>query len=239
MNKEREIKESLEFCKDIYVYYETDHQEKKIQDHKERIRKYTEAVNEQAASNVAGFEEQDMVESKAEYRSFMKEIIRVVLCLVLAFATTTFLSTYVVQVTSVQGDSMEATVSEGDKLLVNKLLYHGRNPERFDVIVFSRDDGTKLIKRIIGLPGEKVEIKKGKILVDDVILKEHYGLEEMNPKEKPMMMQLGNDEYFVLGDNRGVSLDSRYSSVGAVKFEDIIGKVSVRIYPFSQMCVIE
>ena len=150
--------------------------------------------------------------------------------------------TYVGQRTMVSGDSMETTLSNGDNLIVDKISYRFRDPERFDIIVFpyKYEDNTYYIKRIIGMPGETIHIMDGYVYINGELLESDiYGNELMeyaNIASTPI--DLGEDEYFVLGDNRNHSSDSRDPSVGVLTREDLIGRAWVRIYPFSEMGVI-
>lgn len=238
MNKEDEIRESIEFCKDIYLYYEKDQQ-------KEESRKSQSAMYLARDEAVSQMQKElppanpyetllaDMEEE--EESSWRRELRYLLLCLLVAFAVAKLLSTFVIQFTVVHGNSMETTVSESDYLLVGKLNYHIRDPKRFDVIVLSKDGERHLIKRVIGLPGENVRIEKGDITINGEVLQENYGLDPMDPKAEPVEITLAEDEFFVLGDNRLVSLDSRFSSVGPVKRSEILGKALVRVYPFHKI----
>lgn len=148
--------------------------------------------------------------------------------------------TYVGQRTRVDGSSMETTLSNGDHLLVDKISYRFKEPERYDIIVFpyKHEKNVYYIKRIIGLPGETVQIQGGYAYVDGALLEsDTYGAEVMVSED--MSVTLGEDEYFVLGDNRNHSQDSRDPSVGVIKREDIMGKAWVRIYPFHAVGVIK
>ena len=151
--------------------------------------------------------------------------------------------TYVGQRTEVEGSSMETTLSDGDHLLVDKISYRFKEPERYDIIVFPYQyaENTYYIKRIIGLPGETVQVIDGYVYIDGSLLEsEVYGAEVMldaNTAAEPIT--LGADEYFVLGDNRNHSSDSRDPSVGLIKRGDIMGKAWVRIYPFDRIGVIK
>ncbi len=150
---------------------------------------------------------------------------------------------FVGQRTQVQGDSMEPKLSTEDNLIVDKISYRFHDPERFDIIVFpfQYEKDTFYIKRIIGLPGETVQIdEEGNIMIDGEILEESYGKEViMNPGRAYEPVELGADEYFVMGDNRNNSTDSREPSVGNIKREDIIGRAWLRIWPFDKFGLIK
>ena len=131
---------------------------------------------------------------------------------------------------------MQPTLSDGDNLIVDKLSYRFHDPDRFDIIVFPQEDGRYFIKRIIGLPGESVRIDEdGFIYINGEKLQESYGKEVMrDPGLAKDGIQLGADEYFVLGDNRNNSEDSRYADMGNVKKRNIIGKVWFIASPWSR-----
>lgn len=144
---------------------------------------------------------------------------------------------FVGQRTIVSGSSMEATLSDGDNLIVDKMSYRFREPKRFDVIVFPYEEEVYYIKRIIGLPGERVQIDEdGNIFVDGERLVESYGREVIDsPGLALTEIQLGEEEYFVLGDNRNDSMDSRDARVGLIEKEAIIGRAWIRVYPFDKI----
>ncbi|MCR4590280.1 MAG: signal peptidase I [Lachnospiraceae bacterium] len=146
------------------------------------------------------------------------------------------------QRTVVSGDSMEHTLSDGDSLLVDKITYRFSEPERFDVIVFpySVNDRVYYVKRIIGLPGETVEIREGVILIDSHVLPYKYNRDViMNPGVASTEITLNDHEYFVMGDNVNDSVDSRSYDVGNIDKDMIIGKVFLRLRPFNKFGVIE
>ncbi len=169
----------------------------------------------------------------------MKEMISTLLYLLGVLCLTWLVITFVGQRTEVDGASMEPTLSNGDNLIVDKLSYRFRDPERFDIIVFpfKYKERTYYIKRIIGLPGETVQIdEQGNIYINGEVLSESYGREIIRPENVGLAAEpivLGEDEYFVMGDNRNNSTDSRFAQVGNIKREDIIGRAWVRIWPFS------
>lgn len=133
---------------------------------------------------------------------------------------------------SVAGNSMLPLLNSDDVVLINQLSYKFREPERFEVVVFEREDKKHNIKRVIGLPGETVQIKNGTVLIDGRELTAEAGLEKVSLAglaENPVV--LGEEEYFLLGDNRDSSEDSRFSNVGNIREDQIKGKVWFRLYP--------
>ncbi len=173
--------------------------------------------------------------------SIMRELLGWVVYIVVVVLITYLVITFVGQRTQVSGDSMYPALHDGDNLIVDKLSYNFVDPERYDIIVFpyQYEEGKYYIKRIIGLPGETVQVIDGEVYIDSELLGETYGAEVMNSAgiaDEPIV--LGDDEYFVLGDNRNNSSDSRDPSVGVLKGEDLVGKAFVRIWPLSDIGVI-
>ena len=175
---------------------------------------------------------------KKKIKAIAREILSNSLFLLVVLVMTLLIVKYVGQRTVVVGDSMETTLQDGDNLIVNKIGYRFHDPERFDVIVFPFEykDETYYIKRIIGLPGETVRIDDdGNIYINDVILEENFGAETMiDPGLAYGGITLGENQYFVLGDNRNHSSDSRVPSVGLIEKEDIIGKAWIRLFPLKK-----
>ncbi|MCI8266759.1 MAG: signal peptidase I [Lachnospiraceae bacterium] len=173
----------------------------------------------------------------------LKEILSISIYLLLVFCAAYLIVTYVGQRTQVSGSSMETTLSDGDHLIVDKISYRFEDPERFDIIVFpyQYDTDTYYIKRIIGMPGETVQIDdSGNIYVDGELLEEAYGREVIqNPGRANDPILLGDDEYFVMGDNRNNSSDSRDPSVGNIHRKDIIGRAFIRIWPSSKFGILK
>lgn len=172
-------------------------------------------------------------------KNVLKEILSTSLYLLFVVVVSFLLIKYVGQRTEVIGSSMETTLSDKDNLILDKISYRIHEPNRFDVVVFPFRNGEKksYIKRIIGLPGETVFIDaQGAIYIDGTELIESYGREIItDPGNAINEIKLGDDEYFVLGDNRNNSEDSRFSAVGPVKRSEIIGKAWVRIFPFNKL----
>ena len=169
----------------------------------------------------------------------VRESVSFILYLIVIVVLTFLMIRYVGQRTRVDGSSMENTLTNGDNLIVDKISYRFHEPERFDIIVFPYQykEDTYFIKRIIGMPGETVQITdKGEILINGEELVESYGREVIkDPGLASDPITLGEDEYFVMGDNRNYSKDSRFPDVGNIKRADIIGKAWLRIYPFDKI----
>lgn len=172
-------------------------------------------------------------------KSVIGETVSFILYIAVVFLVTFLVIHYVGQRTQVSGSSMEYTLSDGDNLIVDKISYRFYEPERFDIIVFpfQQEEDTYYIKRIIGLPGETVQIgEDGTILINGMELEESYGrevIQEPGAAAEPLTLREG--EYFVLGDNRNASSDSRDPSVGMIQREDIVGRAWLRIYPFDKV----
>lgn len=168
-------------------------------------------------------------------REWMGFVVYVLILFLLAFLVIQFVG----QRTRVNGMSMEPTLSNGDNLIIDKLSYRLHEPMRYDVIVFpyQYEDGKYYIKRIIGLPGERIRIDtEGRIYINGEVLEESYGKETIeDPGRAENEITLGADEYFVLGDNRNNSSDSRMEDVGTIHRKNIIGCAWFRIYPFDKI----
>lgn len=133
----------------------------------------------------------------------------------------------------IAGQSMFPALNSEDVVLVNRIVYNFTDPKRFDVVVFKREDQKSNVKRIIGLPGEEIQIKAGLVYVNGIVLENEqtFHLASLaGIAEEPVL--LGPNEYFLLGDNREGSEDSRFSNIGNVRRNQIIGQVWFRIFPF-------
>ncbi len=171
-----------------------------------------------------------------QFRQFLVSLWSTIEVAVIAIVVVLIIRNFLFQPFSVEGASMFPTFQNSDYLIIDELTYHFRAPMRGEVIVFRPPQNPQdfYIKRIIGLPGETVEIKDGKVIIynsdhpEGFVLKENYLLDNKTPGAKKIT--LGQDEYFVLGDNRVASYDSR--SWGPLKKDEIIGLVRLRLYPF-------
>lgn len=174
-----------------------------------------------------------------DLKDFMSEVgqwaLSILIVMILAYSIVTF----GVQSVTMIGQSMSPVLSNQDVVLINKRAYTFHRPERYDIVAFKLKedaDGYFNIKRIIGLPGEKVQIKNGRIFIDgqtlndlpfeDLIMTEGLALTEIT---------LGDGEYFLIGDNCNNSEDSRYVNIGNISDKEINGKVFFRISPKNEM----
>lgn len=172
----------------------------------------------------------------------MKELIKdIIIALIIVAAITV-----VIKPTIVKESSMEPTLYENNYLIVNKLAYFKKDhPNYGDIVVFrsdiSKDDGTGkklLIKRVIGVEGDVITIKDGKVYRNGEVLDEPYVNGQQTQDDEGIDVnneKIGENELFLMGDNRAVSLDSRSDLVGQVSEDRVVGKAVIRLYPFSEI----
>ena len=173
---------------------------------------------------------------KPEDVNIVRDLLSLIIYIGIVIFICFLIVTFVGRRTSVNGDSMNPTLQSGDSVWVNMLGYKFSDPERYDIIVFPYEENVHYIKRIIGLPGETVQITKtGDILINGKVLQEPKQFDRMtNAGVAAEPITLGPDEYFVLGDNRTNSRDSRYADVGKIKRDKIIGKAVFRLTPLKK-----
>lgn len=186
-----------------------------------------------ATTNENVNENQNQEEKK---ESKLKNFLGTCAYIVVIFLVLFLIIQFVAVRTAVTSVSMQPTLNEKDNLITEKLSYYFRDPERFEVIVFPfEEDGTYFIKRVIGMPGETVQIDEdGVIYINGEVLEENYGNAVMeNAGVASEVIQLGADEYFVLGDNRNDkdNADSRNALLGNVSRDEIIGRAWLRFWP--------
>lgn len=167
----------------------------------------------------------------AKVKSVLLWIVEIIAVLVLGV----FLAVGFGKTTVMQEGSMDPTLNAGDTFLINRTAYRFSSPKRGDIIVFKLSDDQKAsthIKRIVGLPGETIQIKEGQILIDGEIYQEKQVFPMIqNAGMADRKITLKKDEYFVLGDNRNNSEDSRFVDMGNIKEKNIIGKLWFVISP--------
>lgn len=173
---------------------------------------------------------------KKEEINIVKDLISLCIYILCIVGLCWLVLTYIGQRTEVSGDSMNNTLQSGDSLWIDKLSYHFESPKRFDIVVFPYDDSdeeTFYIKRIIGLPGETLYIAEdGTIYInDEPLTSDIYGKDRIDETKRGVAAEpivLGPDEYFVMGDNRNNSRDSRVADVGNIHKDEFIGKAVFR-----------
>lgn len=183
------------------------------------------------------FHKKARIETTPSAKKIIKEIIIWILLIVMTITASYFITTNVFVKTSVSGVSMEPTLTEGKVVIVNKLEYYFKKPKRNDVIVYKQSNKEHSyfeLKRVIGLPGETVKIKNGMVYINDEVMKEKVKTDIIqNGGLAEEGVKLDDNEYFVLGDNRNDSEDSRFASVGNVLKNEILGKAVAIEKPFS------
>ena len=168
-------------------------------------------------------------------RGFMRWVFEIVVTLALA----AMVGIMLFQTVTMQESSMEPTIAVGDRFFINRVVYKFSSPKRGDLIVFrtnASDDAALHIRRVIGLPGETIQISGGRILIDGEAYKEGKDFPMIsNPGLASSSITLESGEYFVLGDNRNNSEDSRYADIGMVKKRYIAGKIWFTCAPFEKL----
>jgi signal peptidase I len=183
-------------------------------------------------NNQGGWMQSDQ-ESKSRTRSALREFVETILITLLIYF---LVRTFLFENYRVLGQSMHPTLENGQYLVINKLLYRLQEPQRGDIIVFRdvRDDSRKLIKRIIGLPGETVEIQGGQLYIDDRLIDEPY-IDQLGYYSEPASL-IPDGHFYVLGDNRNNSSDSH--SWGTLPGDKIVGKAWLSYWPPAQWGII-
>lgn len=173
---------------------------------------------------------------KSEIMSWVKEI---AVAVIIALFITKFMFSHII----VPTPSMRPTIEVNDHFMINKIPIYYRNPQRGEIVVFHGED-KELVKRVVGLPGEVIDIKNGHVYINGELIKENYLIEGVvtNPAEERLIepgvniaypYKIPDGNYFVMGDNRGNSKDSRY--IGTVKREDIYALAKFRIWPLDSI----
>lgn len=219
------IEDSLELCADIKKYYEAEEMDRlDFNGYINRKNKPDKNISDKT---------EIVVINQTDEESGLKLYTKIVAIILFAMVFARIINAYIVQETIVNGSSMNPTLESSDKVLIDKIIYKIDKLNRYDIVVFDYHHSSVYVKRIIGLPGERITIRKGRVYVNGKILKD-------DPRIKDTMhyagiardgVELGKDEYFVLGDNRNNSYDSRYEEVGVVNKSSMIGKVWIRIFP--------
>ncbi len=172
---------------------------------------------------------------RKQRRQRREKIIGYILKFVAAVFCAFFIVRFICFSYTIQGDSMAPTFGKGEKHLVNRVIYQVKKPSRYDIIVFKLSDENNknyYVKRVVGLPGETIEIKDGNVYVDGKRTTMFSKEKILSPGLASEKITLKENQYFVLGDNYNNSEDSRSASIGNVKRTNIVGKVSFKYWPW-------
>ncbi len=179
-------------------------------------------------------EKKEMLETHLEDKK-VRNILIWIFEITVVFVFSILVGIFLFQSVTMQESAMEPTLSVGDRFFVNRVVYKFSSPQRGDLIVFKTsgsDDAALHISRVIGLPGERIQISNGKVLIDGEVYEEDLELADIrNAGIASSTVSLESGEYFVLGDNRNNSEDSRYGDIGNVKKKYIVGKLWFTISP--------
>ncbi len=174
-------------------------------------------------------------------RRTLSKIMKLGVFLVLVLALAYLIMNVIMVKAVVVGDSMEPVLSDGDVIMCNKLTYSFNPPERMDIAVVPAKDGTAIVKRVMATPGDTIQINNfGKVEVNGKVLENDPGIGIIMDKgciKDPLKMD--TEEFFVMGDNRNSSKDSRHDEVGTIKRSQFIGRAAFRIYPMDKIGPIE
>lgn len=171
------------------------------------------------------------VNKKGKEQKTGSELMEWVKSIVLAVAIALIIRLFFFETFLVEGTSMFPSLKHHERLIVNKIVYCYKEPERGDIIVFNYSPRRDFIKRIIAFAGEEVEIRDGRLYINKTMLEEPYIQDQVMPDYGPVVIPDGH--VFVLGDNRSNSMDSRDPAVGSISLERIKGKAMFVFWPFS------
>ncbi len=172
--------------------------------------------------------------NKKDIKNTIKEWVITLLIFIIAFA---FIRTFIGQPVVTNGESMSPTLVHGDMIFVEKVSYLFKDPKQGDIIVFPypADPSKEYIKRIIGVPGDEIDLVNNDFFVNGKRLDDPFAVDIVPLGDVQFPLTVGEGQYFVLGDNRIVSHDSRHSEVGLIDEDDIVGKAFFKFYPFNRI----
>lgn len=179
-----------------------------------------------------------------------KSILKDVISYALIILAVVVIRVFIFDPVRVDGPSMNNTLVDGEIVILNKFEYRKTDPKRYDIVVVkivdpSSNTEKKIIKRIIGLPNEYIEIKDNKVYADGKLVDSSFVSKELNISddfkldENLGLKKIPGDSYFVMGDNRRDSLDSRYDEVGTIKKDQIVGRASIKIWPLNKIKILK
>lgn len=159
----------------------------------------------------------------------MKKILYELKDYIIILVAVILIRSFLVTPALVQGTSMDDTLKGNDLVIINKIVYRVGDINRFDIVVVSNEiNSDRIIKRVIGMPNEKIEFKDNKLYINDNYVECNFNYKDTDD----FVVTTGDNEYFVMGDNRPVSKDSR--ALGAFTKDEIVGRVRIRLFPFNK-----
>jgi len=169
-----------------------------------------------------------------------KNILKDIISYALIILVVVVIRVFIFDPVRVDGPSMNTTLTNGEIVILNKFEYRKKDIKRYDVVVV-KVDGKQIIKRVIGLPNETIEVKNNNVYANGKKLKNSFASTKTDDFDLSQigLKKIPADSYFVMGDNREVSLDSRYMEVGTIKKEQILGKASIIIWPLNKIKIIK
>lgn len=173
--------------------------------------------------------------SDAKQNIIKKELFEWIKAILIAILIAYIIRTFLFSVYVVDGDSMLKTLSDNERVIVNEMIYNIKDPQFGDIIVFSYDNQHDFIKRVIGLPGDTIEIINNQLYINEEIVQEPY-LDSSITTGNFGPIEIEENQLFVLGDNRGVSMDSR--SFGTISQKDVVGRVNIVFWPLNSIRLI-
>jgi len=168
---------------------------------------------------------------KRAHRNILLDLYPYLVIILVVVIIRTFIATPI----RVNGASMDPTLYNGETMVLNKLAMHLRGIDRFDIVV-ARTNDSYLIKRVIGLPGERIKYQDGILYINGVEVEDNFALSHTN--DFPEVL-IDNNEYFLMGDNRFISQDSRNPAIGNIHQNDIRGKTNIILFPFNRFGMVE
>ena len=164
-----------------------------------------------------------------------REVAKTLLTYLVIILVVIIIRVFFIDPVKVDGSSMNTTLADGEIMILNKIVYKREDVKRFDIVVIDEDD-KYIIKRVIGMPGEIIECKDNNIYINGEILNDPYASTKTDDFSIRDIghIKIPGDTYFVMGDNRSDSLDSRYPSVGVIKKDQIVGRARLVIWPLNK-----
>ncbi len=165
----------------------------------------------------------------------VKEILKTIFSYLFIIIAVIFIRIFIIDPVRVEGPSMNTTLANGEIMLLNKIAYIRHDIKRFDIVVI-KSNNKLIIKRVIGLPGEKIEYRDNVLYINNKKMDDPYPSTSTDDFtiEDVGHVKVPGDTYFVMGDNRSDSLDSRYPSVGVIKKNQILGKAKFVLWPINR-----